>query len=178
MSNIVFETKVIHFAPLTIVRLPREVSNVFPSRGMVMVEGTADGQHILLPAEPDGRGGHWLDLSNVFSGKPELKAEYIIRFDIRVSEEWPEPQMPEEMMNAIAEAGLSDFWQGLTVKAKWEWFRWIRATRNPSTREKRIGVALSKMRQGDKRPCCFNSASSTEPLVSKGGVLDLPPNDI
>jgi hypothetical protein len=34
------------------------------------------------------------------------------------------------------------------------------------------------MGQGDKRPCCFNSASSTDPLVSKGGVLDLPPNDI
>jgi hypothetical protein len=49
LTDIVFETKAIHLESLTIVRLPREVSDGFPSRGMVMVEGIVDASRSFQP---------------------------------------------------------------------------------------------------------------------------------
>ena len=43
----------------------------------------------------------------------------------------------------------------------------IRATHNPETRSRRIEVALSKIKAGERRPCCFNRNQCTEPEVSK-----------
>ena len=55
--------------------------------------------------------------------------------------------------------------------ARWEWVRWVNATRNTETRERRIEVSLSKMRAGKRRPCCFNLSSCTDPELSKDGKL-------
>jgi hypothetical protein len=50
--------------------------------------------------------------------------------------------------------------------ARWGWLRWIRATNNRETLGRRIEVALSKLRGGDRSPCCFNRNLCTEPEVS------------
>ena len=55
--------------------------------------------------------------------------------------------------------------------ARWEWVRWINATRNLATRERRVEVAVSKLRSGKRRPCCFDLASCTDPELSKNGML-------
>ena len=68
-------------------------------------------------------------------------------------------------------AGNIDQWNSLTTKARWEWLRWIRSTKNLDTRQKRINVACDKLQKGDKRPCCFDASRCTIPEVSKSGVL-------
>jgi hypothetical protein len=55
--------------------------------------------------------------------------------------------------------------------ARWEWVRWVNATNNPDTRERRVAVSLSKMSNGKRRPCCFNLAACTDPDLSKNGKL-------
>lgn len=62
-------------------------------------------------------------------------------------------------------------WVKITPMARWDWLRWIRSTNNPETRSRRIEVALSKLRGGERRPCCFNRYQCTEPEVSKNGML-------
>ena len=59
----------------------------------------------------------------------------------------------------------------INAKSRWEWLRWIRSTLNPETRSKRIKVAASKLENGAKTPCCFDTARCTVPDVSKSGVL-------
>ena len=169
--GIVFEAEIEELGPLNIARLPQSASDELPSRGMVMAEGTLGGKAFAAPAEPDGKGGHFLELDASLLKKVKGKSGQPLSFDIHPQSDWAEPDMPEDIMGAIHAAGLTAFWQGLTVKAKWEWLRWIRATNNPATRAKHIGVAVSKMQNGNRRPCCFNSASCTIPEVSKGGVL-------
>jgi len=58
--------------------------------------------------------------------------------------------------------------------ARWEWVRWVNATRNPGTGQRRVEVSISKMQSGKRRPCCFNLAACTDPDLSKNGKLIKP----
>ncbi len=169
--NIVFEAVLSLVGSRMIIRLPLSASERLPSRGMVMVQGTMNGTAFQAPLEPDGRGSHWLEVSSELCEKSRAALGQTVSFDIEIADEWAEPMIPEDIMDAIVNADLVTQWNGLTVKARWEWLRWIRATNSPKTRRKRIDVACSKLQKGDKRPCCFNAASCTVPDVSKSGVL-------
>ena len=59
----------------------------------------------------------------------------------------------------------------ITPMARWEWVRWVNATKNPDTRKRRVEVSISKMSHGKRRPCCFDLASCTDPELSKNGKL-------
>ena len=169
--GIVFEAALSELASRKIVRIPQSASERLSSRGMVMVQGFINGAAFQAPLEPDGKGGHWLEVSDALGEGQEGRLGQTLSFDIHPSEVWPEPMIPEDIMEAIQKDSLTSQWNGLTTKARWEWLRWIRATKNPATRKKRIEVACSKLQNGDKRPCCFNAASCTVTDVSKSGVL-------
>ena len=47
--------------------------------------------------------------------------------------------------------------------ARREWVRWVNATRNPGTRQRRVEVSISKMQSGKRRPCRCNLAAGTDP---------------
>ena len=165
--NIQFEGQIQLVAGYRIVRLPNKASIQLPSRGMVMAQVHAGSQSVIAPLEPDGKGGHWLQLTKEIEGKPGDTVSYAVI----LIKDWPKPNLPQDMLEGITAAGLLDVWDDLTVKAQWEWLRWMRATNNPATRKKRILVACSKLQAGERRPCCFNSASCTVMEVSKSGVL-------
>ena len=50
---------------INIIRIPAKLSDTFPSRGMVMAEGTIDDVAIQVPIEPDGNMGHWFEVDDV-----------------------------------------------------------------------------------------------------------------
>ena len=155
----------------TIIRLPDEISSQFPSRGMNMVSGTVNDVALTLPVEPDGKGGHWLEIPAEWLKDLEVAAGNPVAVKLDIITEWPEPVLPEDLMLASADGGLDSVWQDLTTRARWEWLRWIRSTKSAATRARRIEIALSKLSAGDRRPCCFNAASCTVPDVAKSGVL-------
>lgn len=165
-----FQAQPIDKSGRMIVRLPEEVSTALPSRGMVTVELRYREQSFTVPLEPDGKGGHWFEVSGELL-KIGLTAGASELLEISPLEQWPEPQLPEDIRHGLAEAGLNEQWSSLTNKAKWEWLRWIRSTRNVLTRAKRIRVACSKLEKGDRRPCCFNASSCTVADLAKSGVL-------
>lgn len=153
----------------TVLKLPKDASKKFPSRGMAMAHGTINGQMFDLPLEPDGQGSHWFKIDKAM----KVKAGDTATIEMEPAEKWPEPDVPADIKKALAAAApkVREVWNTTTTMARWDWIRWIRSTNNPDTRAKRIVVACSKMKAGEKRPCCFNRSMCTEPEVSKGGVL-------
>lgn len=154
-----------------ILRLPQEISLTLPSRGMVMVQGMLNNIPFETPLEPDGKGSHWFRVTDALFEKAQIHHGDIVSLQIEPMKDWIEAEVPSDLMNQLAHADLLGPWDSLTTKARWEWIRWIRSTSNEATRQKRIGVACSKLQAGMRRPCCFNQNICTEAAVSKNGVL-------
>jgi uncharacterized protein YdeI (YjbR/CyaY-like superfamily) len=95
-----------------------------------------------------------------------------VALEIEPSKDWPEPTMPKDFQTALGDApDLAEVWRDITPMARWEWVRWINATKNPETRNRRVQVSISKLRSGKRRPCCFDLATCTDPELSKNGRL-------
>lgn len=82
-------------------------------------------------------------------------------------------QVPTDLADALrlAPEEVRDKWQDITPMARWEWVRWIDATRNQETRAIRIDKTVSKLQGSHRRPCCFDLAACTEPYLMKAGQL-------
>lgn len=166
------ETKIYSIGNWTILHLPKEASLKLPSRAQVLIEGTLNDYPIKQVLEPDGFGGHWFKVDKELIENAKVKKGDIVTLTFFSSNDWPNPEIPADFEKAIvANKPIHLFWNDITPMAKWDWIRWIRATKNEDTRAKRIEVALSKMKKGMRRPCCFNRNACTFPEVSKNGQL-------
>ncbi len=158
-----------------IVRLPADASAELPSRGQIAATVTVDGAPYPTVIEPDGRRGHWIAIDDGLRSELALAAGATVDLTIEPTKEWPEPDVPEDFSAALADAtDLTETWQDITPMARWEWVRWINATKNPVTRDRRVEVGVSKLRSGKRRPCCFDLSSCTDPEVAKSGKLVQP----
>ena len=175
MSTIRFETKPLKIRDWTILRLPESASAKLPSRGMTLVEGTINGFPSTIVLEPDGKGSHWFRVDSGLRKAAGINAGNTVTMAVEPSKEWPEPEVPADLNKALAsDQRANALWVKITPMARWDWLRWIRATNNQETRSRRIEVALSKLKAGERRPCCFNRNLYTDPEVSKNGVLIEP----
>ncbi|WGP07932.1 YdeI/OmpD-associated family protein [Bacillus subtilis] len=155
-----------------ILRLPQDASDQLPSRGQVAVTGTLDGMEFSTVVEPDGLRGHWISLDEDQWKKLGAKEGTAVEVRLTPTKDWPEVTVPADLRTALDSAGgLDDVWSGLTPMARWEWVRWIKATKNADTRARRVDVAISKLESGKRRPCCFDLSSCTDPELSKSGKL-------
>lgn len=171
-SRVSFSARLLRIGSRTLLRLPKSASAKLPSRGPVMIEGTINGFHFRAPIEPDGNRGHWLNVEKDMLKAGKAGEGDTITLDVEVSREWPEPEVPEDLEKALKHSEKAhETWDDTTPAAHWDWIRWIRSTKNPETRKKRIEVACSKLEAGMRRPCCFNRNVCTETEVSNNGVL-------
>ncbi|MBI5122819.1 DUF1905 domain-containing protein [Candidatus Roizmanbacteria bacterium] len=167
-----FSAPLFKIGSLIILLLPESASAKFPSRGMVMVKGTINGFPFQSALEPDGRGSHWFKVDNVLLDGARADVGDTVQFEIESVKDWPEPNVPEDLHKALTSSPeVYSLWKKVTPMARWDWIRWIGATKNPETRKKRIEVELSKLKKGEKRPCCFNRSMCCDPSVSKNGLL-------
>jgi hypothetical protein len=157
----------------TILRLPEDASKDLPSRGQVAVQGTINGHRFQTVLEPDGSSGHWMRIDGGLQQTAGISPGDTATLEIEPVKEWPEPDVPQDFEQALAAAPqeIQDLWKEITPMARWEWVRWVNATRNPATRARRVEVSISKMAGGKRRPCCFNLAACTDPDLSKNGKL-------
>ncbi len=175
MPTIRFDTKPLKIGDWTILRLPESASAKLPSRGLTLVEGTINGFRSKIVLEPDGKRGHWFRLDSDLRETAGIDADGTVTMAVEPSKEWPEPDVPVDLKKALAsDPQANALWVKITPMARWDWLRWIRATNNRETRQRRIEVALSKLNAGERRPCCFNRNQCTEPDVSKNGMLIEP----
>ncbi len=172
MSRINFSAKITSVNDWTIIRLPKTESSKLPSRGMVMAEGTINDLKFQRELEPDGKGSHWLRLDSSMLKGAKAKIGDMVGLSMEPSKEWPEPSIPQDLKTALsANPTASKTWQEITPMARWDWIRWIAATKNPSTRKIRIEKTFGKFASGIRRPCCFNRTECTVQEVSHRGVL-------
>jgi hypothetical protein len=160
----------------TILRLPEEASEKLPSRGQVAVQGTIQGHEFQTVLEPDGCSGHWMRVDDELRQAVGGSAGDTVTLVIEASKDWPEPNVPQDFETALAAAPqkIQDMWKDITPMARWEWVRWVNATNNPDTRQRRVEVSISKMKSGKRRPCCFNLSSCTDPQLARNGRLVEP----
>lgn len=169
--SISFEALLSQIESRNIIKIPMASSEQLPSRGMVMIKGTMKDVAFTAPLEPDGKGSHWFEVSDELCKAAGILIGQTVSLIIESTDEWLESELPKDIMDAVIKAGLIRQWNAITIKARWEWLRWIRSTKNPVTRQKRIDIACSKLQKGDKRPCCFDNTRCTITDVSKSGVL-------
>jgi hypothetical protein len=157
----------------TLLRLPEEASGKLPSRGQVVVKGVVDGHAFQTVLEPDGRSGHWMKVDDELRRTAGIGAGAIATLDLELANDWPEADVPEDLESGLASPRrrIQELWKDITPMARWEWVRWVNATNNPDTRHRRVEVTISKMNDGKRRPCCFNLASCTDPLLARSGKL-------
>lgn len=157
----------------TILRLPDAMSNSLPSRGQVAVRGAMNEHPFETVIEPDGDFGHWMSIDGRLLESVRARPGDRVTVKVEPTKEWPEPSVPTDLRKALSNAPreIQELWRAITPMARWEWVRWINATNNPSTRQRRVEVTISKMRGGKRRPCCFNLASCTDAELSKSGKL-------
>ena len=170
-----FEATLRKIGSWIILDIPKDVSAQLPSRGQTMVEGTFNGVEFKTPLEPDGNWSHWFSPDEKLLRAANAKVGDTVSVSMTPTKDWPEPDVPADIQKAIKNhAEASAMWEKITPMARWEWVRWIRSTGKDETRKKRIEVACSKMKAGERRPCCWNRNLCTEPSVSKNGVLLQP----
>jgi hypothetical protein len=172
MLAIRFKAKMHKVGPGIILRLPEDASAKLPSRGQVAVKGVMNRHDFQTVLEPDGTRGHWLKVDNKLQEAVGVNAGDTVTLEIEPSKDWPEPEIPQDFATALAGASdIHELWKGITPMARWEWVRWINATKNRETRKRRVEVSISKLRSGKRRPCCFDLAACTDPDLSKNGRL-------
>ncbi|HXD09628.1 MAG TPA: YdeI/OmpD-associated family protein [Anaerolineales bacterium] len=172
MSTIRFQAKLFRIGSWTLLRLPKSASVKLPSRGMTMVRGTINDLRFQTALEPDGKGSHWFKLDNAMRKTVGADAGDTVTLAIEPVKEWPEPNVPADLKDALAVTPQArSLWMEITPGARWDWIRWIGSTKQAETRKRRIEVALSKLKAGDRRPCCFNRTVCTDPYLSNNGVL-------
>jgi hypothetical protein len=172
MVAIRFETRLLKIGTWTLLRVPKAASAKLPSRGMVMAKGTLNGFYFQAALEPDGKGSHWLKVDNAMRKAIRADAGDAVTLKIEPIKKWPEPRVPGDLKKALTANGQArNLWMDITPNARWDWIRWINATKNPETRGIRIEKTLSKLRSGKRTACCFDRSQCTEPQVSKNGVL-------
>lgn len=68
----------------------------------------------------------------------------------------PVHKLPNDFKKALGkETKVAEAWNTFTPLAQNEWICWVVSAKKSETREKRIVVGLSKMREGMRRPCCW-----------------------
>ena len=157
----------------TILRLPPQASKQLPSRGQVAVRGSINGHEFETVIEPDGLKGHWIKVDPALRRAARLGAGDEVDVAVEPTRDWPEPDVPADLAAALAAAPaeIRDIWQDITPMSRWEWVRWVNATANPATRQRRVEVTISKIDHGKRRPCCFDLSACTDPAVAKNGKL-------
>jgi hypothetical protein len=172
-TSVRFSAPVITVGSATIVCLPDSASKALPSRGQVAVRATLSGVEFDTVVEPDGRRGHWIRLTPRLLKKAGVSLGDVVTLELAVTPEWPEPEIPKDLATALdaAPADVQGRWHDITPMARWEWVRWVNATANPATRQRRVEVSISKLDHGKRRPCCFDLASCTDPSVARSGKL-------
>ena len=135
-----------------------------------MVEGTINGFRFQAALEPDGKGSHWFRADKTMREAAGAKAGDTVTLAIEPTRDWPEPKVPADLKSALTtDPQAHTLWMDITPMARWDWIRWIGSTKQPETRSRRIEVACSKLKTGQRRPCCLTVPYVPIPLYRRMG---------
>ena len=144
-------------APWAFLLLPKNVSDTLPRRGRSTVAGTINGYSFQETLEPDGQLSHWLKVTKELEAAAGIAVGEIVTVELSPVEEEPEPEVPADLQEALADASdARRTWDSTTAIARLDWIHWIVSAKQPKTRMKRIRDACEMLAEGKKRVCCFD----------------------
>ena len=137
--------------------LPKNVSEILPRRGRTTAHVQIGGIDFQATLEPDGQLSHWLKIDeNIYTAAGATIGDEI-SLKIAPVEQEPEPDAPQDLMNALAAAPAAlSTWQATTTLARVDWIHWITSAKQAKTRAQRISNACDMLASGKKRVCCFD----------------------
>ncbi len=144
-------------AAWTFLVIPARASAQLPTRSMVTVAGTLEGQPLRATLRPDGRGGHWLRVGRALREKAGVAAGDTVALEIAPVEQEPEARVPPDLRAALAaNPAAKATWSDITAVARRDWVCWITSGKKAETRVKRIATACDMLACGKRRACCFD----------------------
>lgn len=137
--------------------LPKEASAKLPRRGRITVSVAMNGHRFEALLEPDGQKSHWLRLDEDLLELAGAAVGCEAKFEIAALEQEPEPELPDDLAQALDAAPESQAtWDATTTVARVDWIHWITSAKQAKTRAKRINDACEMLASGKKRVCCFD----------------------
>ncbi|MBI2478162.1 MAG: DUF1905 domain-containing protein [Planctomycetia bacterium] len=137
--------------------LPQEASAKLPRRGRTTVTGAINGHGFKALLEPDGQKSHWLQIDESLLQTSRSRIGDDAHFEIMAIEQEPEPEVPDDLAQALEAAPESQAtWDATTTIARLDWIHWITSAKQAKTRVKRISDACDMLASGKKRVCCFD----------------------
>ena len=106
-TDMAFQAELESIQGVLLLRLSDEISQALPSRGMVMMEGSINGLPITAPAEPDGRGSHFIIIPAELADRAALRPGDRPNAVLRPAAIWPEPELPSDFLEALADERLT-----------------------------------------------------------------------
>ena len=144
-------------APFAFIFLPKDVSDTLPRRGKTSVDATLNGHNFRVTLEPDGQLSHWLRIDQALLESFGVNIGGTVKFSIAPVEEEPEPEVPQDLLEALAASDdARAVWDDTTTIARVDWIHWITSARQAKTRAKRISDACDMLASGKRRVCCFD----------------------
>ena len=148
-------------------RVPPAASKQLPSRGMVSVTGTLDGQAFKATLEPDGEGSHWLKVPRALHEAASAEAGKTVALELLPVDKEPEPKLPADLKQALAaSSAATGQWKSITPAARRDFIQWIATSKLDATRERRISTGCDMLEAGKKRICCFDRPG----MYSRGNI--------
>lgn len=143
--------------PWAFVILPKDASAKLPRRGRTTVDGSINGHGFRAMLEPDGQLSHWLQINEELLETAGVNIGDMATFEIMAVEQEPEPEVPPDLQEALANAPEARaVWDDTTPIARLDWIHWITSAKQPKTRVKRISDACDMLASGKRRVCCFD----------------------
>jgi len=73
-----------------------------------------------------------------------------------MSKSGPVHSLPSDLKQAIVKhKHVQTLWDSITPLARNEWICWVTSGKKAETRKIRIDKAISKLKSGMRRPCCW-----------------------
>jgi hypothetical protein len=142
----------------TFLNLPKDASDRVPTRSMHSVEGTMNGFAFQATLQPDGAGGHWLQIDQRLREGAGAEVGDEVAVEIVSQETEPEPEVPGDFQAALdaANAKARATWSETTAIARRDWISWMTTGKRAETRPLRIGKAIDMLSKGKRRICCYD----------------------
>ncbi|WP_295841930.1 YdeI/OmpD-associated family protein [uncultured Xanthomonas sp.] len=137
--------------------LPAAASAALPTRGLASVEGRFAGHPFQATLQPDGQGGHWLQVEEALWAAAAVEVGTTVTLEIAPAAVEPEPVLPDDLARALAaHPPARAAWDTLTTVARRDGIFWIAAGKQAQTRVKRIASTCDMLAAGKRRVCCFD----------------------
>jgi len=77
-------------------------------------------------------------------------------------------RMPADLRKALVSSPAAKAaWEDITPLARNEWICWVTYVKKPETRRKHIERAISELKEGERRPCCWLGCFHRNPNAKK-----------